>query len=226
MLEEDATGPLADMLRAAQGDVLTEEQVEAVRKGLVVGGIVASTATAAGAVTRRGLLAVSTPAKLALALAAVAVGSAGAYLALRGHPSAPRSGVPTAAVPTAAVPTATQRAPAVEEGAPPPAGDMPARERLSTSDQAKVAPPPAPKTSAFRVSLPAAPSASSASPLPPVAAIPEAEGALLLQAREALETDPARALALVREHEKRFPQSQLAPERARIAAEAANRLHP
>jgi hypothetical protein len=76
------------------------------------------------------------------------------------------------------------------------------------------------------VSLPSAPSSPSASPTPPVTAIPEAEGTLLLQAREALETDPARALALVREHEKRFPQSQLAPERARIAAEAANRLHP
>jgi hypothetical protein len=218
MLEEDATGPLAEMLRAAQGDVLTEEQVEAVRRRLVIGGVVAGTAMAAGAVTRRSLLAASTPAKLALALAAVAVGSAGAYLGLRGHPSAPGSGVFTAAVPTA-----TQRAPAVEEGASPPAGDMPAREPLSTSDQARVAPAPAPKTSGFRVPVSSAPSAS---PTPPVAAIPEAEGTLLLQAREALETDPARAVALVREHEKRFPQSQLAPERARIAAEAANRLHP
>jgi hypothetical protein len=217
MLEEDATGPLAEMLRAAQGDVLTEEQVEAVRKRLVIGGGVAGTAMAAGAVTRRGLLAASTPAKLALALAAVTVGSAGGYLALRGHPSAPGSGVSTAAVPTA-----TQPAPAAPEHAPPAAGDVPARGPLSTAEQARGAPAQAPKTSGFRVPVPSSPSAS---PTPPVAAIPEAEGTLLLQAREALETDPARARALVREHEKRFPQSQLAPERARIAAEAANRLH-
>jgi hypothetical protein len=101
---------------------------------------------------------------------------------------------------------------------------MPEREPLSTAEQARVA--PAPKTSAFRVPVPSATSALSANPFAPLAAIPEAEGMLLLEARKALETDPARALALVREHEKRFPHSQLAPERARIGAEAANQVHP
>jgi hypothetical protein len=38
-----------------------------------------------------------------------------------------------------------------------------------------------------------------------------------------LDTDPARAIALVHAHEREFPQSQLAPERARILAEATDR---
>jgi hypothetical protein len=47
---------------------------------------------------------------------------------------------------------------------------------------------------------------------------------LLLEARRVLDTDPAHATALVRAHEREFPQSQLAPERARIAAEANERM--
>jgi hypothetical protein len=53
---------------------------------------------------------------------------------------------------------------------------------------------------------------------------PADEGALLLEARRALENDPARALELVREHEKQFPNSQLGPERARIEAQATKRI--
>jgi hypothetical protein len=41
-----------------------------------------------------------------------------------------------------------------------------------------------------------------------------------------LESDPARALALVQAHEREFPQSQLSRERARIAAEARRRSAP
>jgi hypothetical protein len=47
---------------------------------------------------------------------------------------------------------------------------------------------------------------------------------LLLEARRALDTDPARSLALVRQHQLEFPESQLAPEAARIASEANRRL--
>jgi hypothetical protein len=50
------------------------------------------------------------------------------------------------------------------------------------------------------------------------------EGLLLLQAREALEEDPARALELVKAHERQFPHSQLAPERATLRQEALARL--
>jgi hypothetical protein len=46
---------------------------------------------------------------------------------------------------------------------------------------------------------------------------------LLLEARRMVDTDPARALALVQVHEREFPNSQLARERARLAAEARRR---
>ena len=65
-----------------------------------------------------------------------------------------------------------------------------------------------------------------ASGLAPSASPGAREGALLLEARRVLDSNPARAIALVHAHEKEFPQSQLAPERARILAEAANRLNP
>jgi hypothetical protein len=50
------------------------------------------------------------------------------------------------------------------------------------------------------------------------------EGLLLLEARKALDKDPARALALVKAHRGDFPNSQLAPERNRIEAEAHRRI--
>jgi hypothetical protein len=47
---------------------------------------------------------------------------------------------------------------------------------------------------------------------------------LLLEAMQTLDTDPARTLALIREHQRRFPGSQLEQERASIAAQARARL--
>ena len=64
------------------------------------------------------------------------------------------------------------------------------------------------------------PSASALTPGAPTVR----EGALLLEARRALDSDPARALSLVHEHEQEFPTSQLAPERFRIEREATKRL--
>jgi hypothetical protein len=49
------------------------------------------------------------------------------------------------------------------------------------------------------------------------------EGTLLLEARRVLDTNPAQALALVRQHAREFPRSQLAAERARLQAEAERR---
>ncbi len=51
-----------------------------------------------------------------------------------------------------------------------------------------------------------------------------AEGTLLLRARRALPTDPAAALAFVREHERMAPSGVLTPEREAIAVEALARL--
>jgi hypothetical protein len=50
------------------------------------------------------------------------------------------------------------------------------------------------------------------------------EGALLLQARRELTSDPAGALALAREHARRFPAGALVPEREVLAIEALARL--
>jgi hypothetical protein len=46
------------------------------------------------------------------------------------------------------------------------------------------------------------------------------EGALLLQARRAMPSDPAKALALTNEHVRRFPSGDLEPEREVLAIEA------
>lgn len=49
------------------------------------------------------------------------------------------------------------------------------------------------------------------------------EGLMLLQARQTLENDPQRALELVRQHEREFPNSQLEPERALLRKQATDR---
>jgi hypothetical protein len=88
------------------------------------------------------------------------------------------------------------------------------------------------------VALPGAPSVEPALEAPPVAvepkraaspvarpaARPESEAALLQRAQAALATDPARALALTREHRRRFPQGSLSQEREVIAIEALKRV--
>jgi hypothetical protein len=82
----------------------------------------------------------------------------------------------------------------------------------------------APATGAAPV-LDATPPAATAARSRPASDAPSPrEGALLLEARRALDTDPARALALVQAHRAEFPQSQLGPERAHIAGEARRRL--
>ncbi len=53
---------------------------------------------------------------------------------------------------------------------------------------------------------------------------PDDELALLEEARRALDTDPAAALALTDEHARRFPRPTLAQERERLAIEALVRL--
>jgi hypothetical protein len=50
------------------------------------------------------------------------------------------------------------------------------------------------------------------------------ESALLAQAQAALSTNPQRALALTREHKRRYPSGALAQEREVIAIEALNRI--
>lgn len=96
---------------------------------------------------------------------------------------------------------------------------------------AVVSAPAAPVASQVPALLPAsapssvaAPSASSAAPTAKVSnkAAPS-EAALLEQARTALASDPARALALTRQHQARFPSGVLKQEREVIAIEALRR---
>jgi hypothetical protein len=73
-----------------------------------------------------------------------------------------------------------------------------------------------------RPSQPAASGAVHAGKAPGKAA--PSEAALLEQARAALASDPARALALTRQHQARFPSGVLKQEREVIAIEALRRL--
>jgi hypothetical protein len=78
-------------------------------------------------------------------------------------------------------------------------------------------PPAAPESAAPKASPPASEAAREKASGP-------SESALLAQAQAALRTDPARALALTREHKRRFPKGALAQEREVIAIQALNRM--
>jgi hypothetical protein len=205
ILEDEAPGPLAAMLRAAHGDGLTKEEIERVRAGLAGAAILAGAGAAAKGT---GLLSSSLSAKVGLALAVVGLASGAAWLALRDGAPPPASPPATSAKVEPAAPVGSAIAELQEEQAPSPP--------TTTATQPSSQPPQAPSTT---------PTAGRAAPAPSAAASsnPANEGALLLEARAVLESDPARALELVRQHERQFPNSQLAPERARIEAEATKR---
>jgi hypothetical protein len=224
IVEDDGASLLAAMLRAAQDDRLTQEEVDRIRAGLATTTIVVGAGTTALGVKRTGMLA-SVSAKLGLALAVVGAGAGvaagGAWLARRdatvAAPPAARWGEATAPLP----------ATTAHPSAPNPPAD-PVRSVTSLREADIAARPPAAKAAPHSSQLtpsapttPTAPQAPIARPASPPSATPAGEGALLLEARRALENDAARALELVREHERQFPNSQLAPERARIEAEAA-----
>jgi hypothetical protein len=200
-LRDDPTAPeVAQALRGAQGDVLSPDAVARVRAGLAAAGVVGAGMGALAAAPR-------SPAAKLLGVA-LRVGLAGLGLAgvvgiasMRHAPGAAEAPSTTGEATPASIPPAP---------APPPVG-APA--------------PPAIDTPAAAAPAEASATRTHASARPPAAAAPSLrEGALLLEARRALEIDPARALSLVRAHETEFPRSQLAPERARIAAEARQRL--
>jgi hypothetical protein len=231
IVEDDGASLLAAMLRAAHDDGLTQEEVDRIRAGLATtivvgaGTIVAGAGTTAWGVKRTGMLA-SLSAKLGLALAIVGVGVAagGAWLARRdvatvAAPPAARRGEATAPLPAT---TAHPRAPSPPSDPVQSASSLPEARVAAFPPAAKAAPHPWQPTPAAPAT-PTAPQAPIAQPASPRSATPADEGALLLEARRALDNDAARALELVREHERQFPNSQLAPERARIEAEAAKR---
>jgi hypothetical protein len=222
IVEEDGASMLAAMLRAARDDGLTQEEVDRIRAGLATTTIVAGAGTTALGVKRTGMLA-SLSAKLGLALAVVGVAAGGAWLARRdvarvAAPPAARWGEATAPLPTRTDPSAPSPASdPVQSAISLPEAHIAARPSAANAAPHPWRPAPAAPTT------PAAPQAAIAQPASPPSATSADEGALLLEARRAIENDAARALELVREHERQFPNSQLAPERARIQAEAAKR---
>ena len=195
-LAEDGPDALQRMLSVAQDDVLREdEQAEVERRLRAAGLLAASTAVLSGA-TRK-----ATVAKLAMAGAALALVVGGVWALRRPPPPAPNASPPPVMVatsPTVEASVSVSASGSASESAP----------ELEMLD------PPSPTASTLKPKVLASASAKT----DPVT--PESEGLLLLRAKRVLREDPAQALALVREHEKRFPDSQLGPERKRILADA------
>jgi hypothetical protein len=98
---------------------------------------------------------------------------------------------------------------------------------LPESAPAATPAPPAEVSQATESAEPAEEVAEAVEPAPPPrlpTANAPSEAALLRQAQSALRSDPARALALAREHQRRFPRGTLAQEREVIAIDALSRL--
>lgn len=196
-LAEEGPDALQRMLSAAEDDVLQEDEQAEVERRLRAAGLLAvSTAAVAGA-TRK-----ATVAKLAMVGATLALVVGGVWALRRPPPPAPSAPPPVAVAtsPTANVSVSTSASGAASES-------TPELEMLDPPSAAASAPKPK-----------ALPSTSGVAKIDP--ATPESEGLLLLRAKRVLREDPAQAVALVREHEKRFPDSQLGPERKRILADA------
>jgi hypothetical protein len=81
---------------------------------------------------------------------------------------------------------------------------------------------PVPTASAAPAEL--APSPAPTAPAKPIVTPPISEAELLEQARSALKSDPARALARANEHARRFPRGALVQEREVIAIKALRQL--
>lgn len=144
----------------------------------------------------------SRPLKILGALGGAAVVIAGVTAILDARtPSAPPSSAPSSA------PVSDQTAPPSATVSAEPATPAPANPAPVIAPSASAAP------------APSAPAASRATK-----ATGPSEADLLEQARRALKTDPARALALTRQHQARFPNGVLRQEREVIAIEALRRL--
>lgn len=105
----------------------------------------------------------------------------------------------------------------------PSAASAPTTDLARTADRPIVPPVALPAISAALIRSAPPRTTAQASTEPHADAVTR-EGAILLEARRVLPSDPARALALVSKCEAEFPDSRLAPERARIAAQARSRL--
>jgi hypothetical protein len=201
---------LSRALREAQGDVLSPEAVARVRAGLRAAGVLGAASASAAAAPAQSLamkaLAAAARRRVGVGVLAIVAVGAGGAIAMRHAPSRglpDRAGAAGLAAPAAPPADPEQGEPQVRADPPPEPSAAP---DVAERAEGSVAPIVRAHASSQR---------SSPSPR---------EGLLLLEARRALDTDPARSLALIRLHEQEFPASQLAPERARISGEANRRL--
>jgi hypothetical protein len=208
ILDSDASSELGRALRVAHGDVLGNDAIARVRAGVLAKSAVAATAAAAAnPATVAAVEAAAKPASgwLVKAGAVVLLAGAGAglYWGLA-RTERPAPAPITTTVHVAPLPPVASEAPVVAAvpQEPPIAIPSSTPAAIATAPQ-RALPRPAPPPSADAVTR---------------------EGAMLLEARRVLDTDPAKALALVKKCEMDFPNSQLYPERQRIAQQAKQRL--
>jgi len=191
-------GELAQMLAAAEEDVLEQDRVDRVRAGLRAAGVLGGAAAMGGGASK---LIGGASLKIGAALLLGGVLTAIAVHHFTGQEAAPIT--PPIVTPIATpIPTPT-----------PTPAPIPTPSAI---------PIPTPTVTPSATSLPsvvrhAAPTKSAA----PVATAPSPrEGMLLLQARQSLASDPQHTLDLIRAHEREFPVSQLQPERDKLRADA------
>jgi hypothetical protein len=197
-LSESASGapePVRELLVHARQDVPAAEQLAR------LAAVLAPLAVPAGTAATSAATGAAVAKAVGVALISGAVIAGGLWLASSGDQRAPAPASSSAAE--------LRSAPA---GAP---SALPA----ATASQPSRAPEAAP--SGIRDSA-----ATAAKPRAAVAAQPSgpSEAELLAQAQAALRSNPAHALALTREHKRRFPGGVLAQEREVIAIEALSRL--
>jgi hypothetical protein len=234
LFEGNPSSDLARALRAARADVLSTDAVARVRTGVVTASAVAAASPIA--LKSAGSAPVSAPAAtpaapglpvakgasfglFAKASAVVIVVGVGLGIYGLSRTSVTPSNQPahTVVLP-ARDPAPPVAAPAVIEREPSPVA-VPVVAEPTKDVAPEIATKPAPKNVVRPAPQPSGISHGEGDAV-------TREGAMLLEARRMLDSDPAKALALVKKCETDFPDSQLAPERARIAAQAKQRLAP
>ncbi len=201
----EAPEELRDLLSNAREDVPSESQLKrvATRLGPLLGGAAIGSAVGAGAASGSGATAgatggVALGVKVGAALlAAGLVGGGALWYASRGHTPPP---APPASPVAASAPAA-----------------HPANKAKSAVDDKAQALPESASAVPAKPSAAAKTTDSTHKPAP-------SEASLLQAAQSALKTDPHRALALVDEHRRLYPNGALAQEREVIAIEALSRL--
>jgi hypothetical protein len=249
---ENGADPLQRLFDRANEDTFTARQIENLWSRLVVVMALPAPTPAPGAGAASGASAGGGPMSAATSgvglktVAALVVGGlVAAGAAAQGWKLHERS-APTAIVVPAIAPAAPPVTPLVADvpdPATPPLVNadsirvMPANPStkpgagVNVASRPPAASPSSPSSPEYAMASPAAPTTapprdtSSVEAQPAAAERAPTEGALLLDARRAMATDPSGALALTQEHARRFPGGDLVLEREVLAIEALAALH-